>query len=181
MTGDHWMMIDGALNPGALEGLYADNPAIEAMAVLQGTPHESIAQSGPIVARFRDHDPLEVRWRDDAPPARHAWAFDCELELYALAAFWYRRLLPSGPMGQTLWLRYADARVVERGQREHGLPPGFWQGITGIRLSADQPPWSPLPQEPHADGAAYDKLPGPARFELHARQIAGLSAKENPA
>ncbi|WP_024330087.1 DUF4123 domain-containing protein [Thioalkalivibrio sp. ALR17-21] len=178
MTTHQWMMIDGALNPGALGSLYADNAAIEAIGVLHGTPHKAIAQSGPILARFEDDDPLAVHWRNNAPPARHAWAFDCDLGLYALAAFWYRRLLPTGPMGQTLWLRYADARVMERGQRHHAMPRGFWQGITGVRLAADQPAWSPLPQEPRPAGAARDGDPGPEPFALDARQMAALAAGE---
>lgn len=181
MTTHQWMMIDGTLNPDALASLYADNPTIEATAVLLGTPHAAIAQSGPVLARFEDDGPLAAHWRKNAPPARHAWVFDCDLEPYALAAFWYSRLLPAGPLGRTLWLRYADARVVARGHQHHALPHGFWRGITGVRLTADQPAWSPLPQGPHPADGPCDEHPVPQPFALDARQIAALAAEEAPA
>lgn len=173
-----WMMIDGKLNPRALSALYVPGMTEEVVALLQGTVYAPLAASGPLLARLESNSGLQAHWQNNEPPARHAWCFTSDLALYPLIDHWRRRLLWRGPMGRTLWLRYADARVMARGIEHAVFPAEFWHAMTSIRLAPWQGQWSPLPdtrqsgwQEPGADTLT----PG---FALNEPQLAALSAKE---
>lgn len=173
-----WMMIDGKLNPRALPALYAPGMTEEVVALLQGTAYAAIAASGPLLARLGESSDLLACWETDMCPARHAWCFTSELTPYQLAAYWRRRLLWQGPMGRTLWLRYADARVLVRGIENDVFPAEFWHAMASVRLAPSQGQWTPLPdtcqngwQEPHADTLT-------PCFVLNEPQLAALSAKE---
>lgn len=173
-----WMMIDGKLNPHALPALYAPGMASDVAALLQGTAYTPIAASGPLLARLENNSGLRARWENNEHPVRHAWCFTSELTPYQLAAHWRRRLLWRGPMGRTLWLRYADARVLVRGIENDVFPAEFWHAMASVRLAPSQGQWTPLPatcqngwQEPHADTLT-------PCFVLNEHQLAALSAKE---
>lgn len=167
-----WMMIDGTLNPRAMAHLYKPEITGEAIPILQGTPYEKLADSGPLLARVVEGSDLLRYWESNDVPLRHAWQFRSPLRGYDLAEHWRRRLLIRGPMGRLLWLRFADARVVARGLCHHAFPPGFWHAIDTLQLSAQQGDCSLLPtaqwNEPRT--AAL----GP-HFTLSERQLASLS------
>ncbi|MDQ7729775.1 DUF4123 domain-containing protein [Halomonas sp. SpR8] len=177
---DHttWFMIDGKLNPNAIAALYAPGMAEEAIMLLKGTAYEPIAASGPLLARVTRRSELHALWQRNAAPLYFAWQFTSVLPPYDLAAYWRRRLLFNAPMGRTLWLRYADSRVIARCIHQNTFPAGFWQGVSSLQMSAQHQEWS-LPEtkeplaweEPKQDGLR-------AFFSLNERQLASLSSEE---
>jgi hypothetical protein len=138
-----WLMIDGKLNPRALPALYAPGMAEEVITVLHGTAYEPIAASGPILARVNTESELHGRWAANEAPACHAWRFATELPADELVAYWRRRLLVNGPLGRTLWLRYADSRVLVRGIEHDVFPADFWHGISALLPSLRYGEWAP--------------------------------------
>lgn len=178
-----WLMIDGKLNPNALPALYAPGMAEEVIAVLHGTAYEPIATSGPLLARLSTGSELHRRWVANEPPAYHAWRLTTELPAYELAAQWRRRLLVNGPMGRTLWLRYADSRVLARGIEHDVLPTEFWYGVIAVSPSANHVEWT-LPIESESRLQPWNE-PEEDRmqplFTLDERQLASLSVTETVA
>lgn len=178
-----WLMIDGKLNPNALPALYAPGMAEEVIAVLHGTAYEPIATSGPLLARLSTGSELHRRWVANEAPACHAWRLTTELPAYELAAHWRRRLLVNGPMGRTLWLRYADSRVLVRGIENDVFPTEFWYGITALLPSLRYGEWAP-PIESESRRQPW-REPEEDRmqplFTFDERQLASLSATETAA
>lgn len=173
-----WFMIDGKLNPKALATLYAPGMAEEAILLLKGTAYEPIAGSGPLLARVSKRSGLHALWQHDETPLRFAWQFTSALPPYDVAAYWRRRLLFNAPMGRTLWLRYADRRVIARCLHRRTFPEGFWQGVTSLQMSAHHPTVTlPDIKEPLAwEEPKQDELR--AFFDLNERQLASLSSEE---
>ncbi|WP_249978713.1 DUF4123 domain-containing protein [Vreelandella olivaria] len=173
-----WLMIDGKLNPNAVSALYAPGMAAETMLLLTGTAYEPIAASGPLLARLPNGSRLPAYWQDNAIPLHFAWQFTSTLTSYELAAYWRRRLLFNAPQGRTLWLRYADSRVIARGIDHDAFPKGFWQAITSLRVSAKHSEWvPPAPLEsPTWEEPKQDSLD--AFFTFNERQLASLSPAE---
>ena len=157
--------------------------AEEVVAVLQGTAYEPIAASGPLLARLSTGSELYRRWLANEAPAYHAWRLTTELPAYELAAQWRRRLLVNGPMGRTLWLRYADSRVLARGIEHDVFPTEFWHGISALLPSPRHGGWIP-PIEPESRRQPW-KEPEEDRmhplFTFDERQLASLSATESAA
>ncbi len=178
MGAQGWMMIDGKLNPRALPALYAPGMAEDVFAVLQGTVYEPIAASGPLMARVHIDSELFERWRANEAPVRDAWYFTSPLSPYALTAYWRRRLLIRGPMGRTLWLRYADGRVLARGIEQRVFPDAFWHAIASLRLSAPQGEWLPLPVSGRQAWEEPDDDALRPLFTFDERQLASLSPSE---
>jgi|GEM_PF-4914962 len=144
---DHgaWMMIDGAINPGALPAIFGDDAGGSgAMAVLHGTDYAAIADSGPLLVRAGPGSRLMAQWRANERPARHAWVFQSDRSDEEVVAFWQRRLFFLAPDGRRFWFRFADARVMSRAHGDRALPGGFWQGLSGVRFHPRQAPWSPV-------------------------------------
>lgn len=174
-----WMMVDGKLNPNALRALYAPGMADEVISVLRGTAYEPLVGSGPLLARIQAGGELLERWNANEPPLRFAWHFTSELPPYALAAYWQRRLLVQGPLNRTLWLRYADSRVVARGIERNILPTAFWGSIESLRLSPQQGAWKPLSLSDHQTWEEPDGEGLLATFTFNERQLAALSPTED--
>ncbi|APX93784.1 hypothetical protein BWR19_13015 [Halomonas sp. 1513] len=171
-----WIMVDGKLNPHAMRALYASGMAEEVISILQGTTYEALAGAGPLLARVNANSEMLERWKANEPPLRYAWCFTSSLTPYELAAYWRRRLLIRGPMERTLWLRYADSRVMERGIEKNVFPDAFWGGVESLQLFPQQGAWTPL-----SGKQAWEEPDDDALFPLftfNERQLASLSPAE---
>ncbi|EPC01414.1 hypothetical protein L861_05085 [Litchfieldella anticariensis FP35 = DSM 16096] len=167
-----WMMIDGKLNPQAMQSLYTQGMAEEVRPILLGTPYAPIAASGPLLARIGDDSQLHEHWRANESPALHAWCLNSSLPALSLVAHWRRRLLLQGPQGRRLWLRYADARVITRGLAHAVFPRGFWHATTSLQLAANQGACSLLPEPDWEEPSTPTMTP---HFSLGEQQLALLS------
>ncbi|TVP51133.1 MAG: DUF4123 domain-containing protein [Halomonas sp.] len=173
-----WFMIDGKLNPKAIKSLYAPGMAEETIILLQGTAYEPIAASGPLLARVSSNSELYGYWQNNDAPLHLSWQFTSALTPYDLAAYWRRRLLFNAPMGRTLWLRYADSRVIARCIEQETFPEGFWQGIATLRISAQHPEWAPPSMKNPLTWEEPKKDELRAFFTFNERQLASLSPVE---
>lgn len=167
----HYVLIDGVLNPNALQLLYAPDMAGEAIPLLVGTPHAPLADSGPLLASVPRDSLILDRWQHQQAPLNHAWLLSSHYPINEFAALWQRRLVMRAPHNRSVWLRFADARVIARGLEGDAFPPGFWQGTTTFQLPS-QKMCSPI----DASGNELPDEQSCSPFRLNERQLNALAA-----
>lgn len=173
MTTDthHYVFVDGALNPNALQLLYAPDMAGVVVPILAGTPHAPLSASGPLLASVGPGSQIAEQWQSGQVPFRHAWWLSSSHAIDEFAALWQRRLVMHAPYNRSVWLRFADARVIARGLERDALPAGFWRGTTTFQLPG-QAMCSPIDTDANESlDEQVDTL-----FRLDERQLNALAA-----
>jgi hypothetical protein len=173
MTTDtyRYVLIDGALNPNALQRLYAPDMAGEAIPLLVGTPHAPLADSGPLLASIGSDSQIVEQWQSRQVPFHHAWLLSSHHSIDGFAALWQRRLVMRAPHNRSVWLRFADARVIARGLERDALPSGFWRGTTTFQLPGETM-CSPIGTKANESLDERSDIP----FRLTERQLNALAA-----
>lgn len=133
-SGAHcYLLLDGSCFKGGVRRLYEMGLDEPPMMILKDGVHDGVSSLGPMVFPLRENTAMATHWRDSHPVLERAVVIHTSLPPDDLLAFFRARVQVFAPDGRTLWLRLADARVLNRIARaDRRLPANFWAGLTGV-------------------------------------------------